>query len=277
MTVQKETPRVVYVAVFVLGTTLGIFTGWSQSPVVGSLITGILGLLGGGALSFFVSRKDSEKGDKPQFNLSGAHSVAVSWCIMLLCGTTVLGTFLGITIRVNNFPFALVEDDVQLTDIPTSFPDLSPIHSAYLAALQCSLDRCEYPKAQNNQLIFNFTNETRSTIITGRDAIRQARTVIEFAKTVQDSLNTQAAPNPDANSSDSAIPDAILKAEAKLRKQYFSIKDVQGGLDSLESSLTEEVSPELKNLLANTILRPSGGKEVKFRRSIDGVPAPAYE
>jgi len=62
----------IHIAFAVVGLTLGLYAGRSASPVVGSLITGVCGLLSGGVLVVFLVRK---VGDQPVVDTTAAPAI----------------------------------------------------------------------------------------------------------------------------------------------------------------------------------------------------------
>src|SRR5262245_25905970 len=68
-----------------LGATIGILTGWSSSPVVGTTITATLGLIGGFSV-YLVARKEYPR-------------VVTSSAIFVLSLLILIGTYLGGLIR----------------------------------------------------------------------------------------------------------------------------------------------------------------------------------
>jgi hypothetical protein len=79
---KSEGPSFLLITSFsLLGVTLGILTGWSRSPVVGTAITAILGLVGGFSL-YLLGKKEYPR-------------IVVSVCILILSFLLLVGTYLG--------------------------------------------------------------------------------------------------------------------------------------------------------------------------------------
>jgi hypothetical protein len=148
---KKQHTWELLVAVSVLGFTMGLYTGWSSSPVVGSLITGVFGLLSGGVLAMFAFKTDKADGDaKPPVN--GTALRGISLALTLVCLASVVGTVFGINVRNSNLALFVGKQD-KLTPLASSSPDLPPALIAKLVILQRSLDNFGYSRRENNALL----------------------------------------------------------------------------------------------------------------------------
>src|SRR5262249_48791682 len=81
-----------YICFGVLGFTTGVFVGLSESPVVGTLLTGILSLFAGGLLAVFALKKDSIS-----LSIESLNGLAIS--IIAFCLMSLFGSLFGISMR----------------------------------------------------------------------------------------------------------------------------------------------------------------------------------
>jgi hypothetical protein len=68
-----------------LGSAIGILTGWAHSPIAGTAVTSIIGLIGG--LSIYLLGKKEY------------HRAIVSSCILILSFFLIVGTYVGAKLR----------------------------------------------------------------------------------------------------------------------------------------------------------------------------------
>lgn len=155
----KLVPSSVYWAVGTLGFTMGLYTGWSSSPVVGTLITGVFGLLSGGLLAVFAFPGAKKEGIEHTPLALGA----VSGSLILICIASIFGTILGINVRNGNV-VSVFSSEEPLISVQTDHAELPPALVAKLVLLQQSFEGMGLSRKENNSLLNSIATACKSEL-----------------------------------------------------------------------------------------------------------------
>ena len=142
----------------VLGFTLGLYVGWSQSPVVGSVVTGLFSLITGGALTFFVGKAD-------KFTVTPALLALIAKAITSLCIFSIIGTVVGIIVRDGYIvtAFSTPKPEQELLAITEHSDKLPREKLVKLTILQQMLSTLNVPIPDNNKIILGFIDSINPT------------------------------------------------------------------------------------------------------------------
>lgn len=148
---SKGGAAVVVLSFAVLGFTLGILAGMSRAPVVGTLITGFLGIVTGAAIPIL-----TRKGGTATLATTSFAGLGLS--IISLCVGSVSGAFTGIGVREGRWD----SDFVPLVNISQHAGDLPAAMISKLALVQRSLQERGVRNKDNNVIVNQFLNTKKS-------------------------------------------------------------------------------------------------------------------
>ncbi len=176
---MRGTSRQVYSAFAVFGLTVGLYAGWSQSPVVGPLLSGLLGLVAGGAITILTGqRKEGAK------DLSPEQLRTVSTGIIVLCALSVTGTVFGACVRVVAIKYA-TSDSPSLMSI-ARVPDIPPEFATRLLLVQHALSSHGVNPEDNDAVITAYLDKYKSDAPSARVAISYLSRIKSFLGGLKD-------------------------------------------------------------------------------------------
>ena len=163
------------VSLFVFGFTIGLFTGWSRTPVVGSLVSGMIGMVSGGILAVFATKGEG-KTTSHAIEFLFTNLIPIALGINIVCVSTVFGTIVGINMRLGNIPI-LIRSPESLTPISTVHKELPAGILAKLVMLQIVMDKADHDRSENNALIARYAQSLKRTYPLSRDSFVLRRSI----------------------------------------------------------------------------------------------------
>lgn len=148
----------------VLGFTIGLFAGMSETPVIGVLISGALGLISGTLVAWL------RPSEKPQREGEAAPKLPLEWtqisaAVIPLCLAAILGGLLGVELRSAPVRRMLWAERLVSMDPETLQKQGKSISSdkrVKLLLLQRSLDKFGVSIGDNNAVVNGFINDLSS-------------------------------------------------------------------------------------------------------------------
>ena len=149
--------RAFFLCFGVLGFSTGVFVGLSESPVVGTLLTGVLSLFAGGLLAVFALKKDSVS--LTAENLNGLAISIICFCLLCLAGSVV-----GIWMRKAVLPalFTKAEAKPPLADLKVVGKGVPHDKLVRLLMIQATLKNLGVGEAENNLVIEGLLDSMKS-------------------------------------------------------------------------------------------------------------------
>lgn len=119
-------PKSLYTAFALMACTAGLLAGLSESPVMGTFVTGFMAVVVGGSLSLLASKREMPSATSETIGV-------MSRCAILLCLFILIGTAIGIFLRFLRHPDASKYPGVtELVNEEGNSVPLSPRQRAYL-------------------------------------------------------------------------------------------------------------------------------------------------
>jgi hypothetical protein len=176
----------IFTALCVFGFTMGLFTGWSREPVVGSLVSGLIGLASGCTLALLATKGDGNL-QSSLTELVATKINTIASAVIALCLSTVSGTIVGINIRNNVFSILLHSPD-PLTPVATTYSELPSGVITKLVMLQSVLDRAGQDPRENNFLIEHFAESLKKEVPISTDTsdlIKALNVLLELVQIIK--------------------------------------------------------------------------------------------
>ncbi len=151
--------------------TIGLLVGLSASPVAGTFLTGLFGLLGGYVLAPFLSSTKPQAGEKDQGNNHGFELVTADdkirfmRFVMIFCATCLFGMFAGSEVRTGNLR-SVWQRQEKLVDISpgvSEFKDVKLVSMLYLLNVQKKLANAGLSSKANNAYVLETKNLLATT------------------------------------------------------------------------------------------------------------------
>jgi hypothetical protein len=158
----------IFLAIIVFGFTMGLFTGWSRAPVVGSLLSGTIGLVSGVVLAMLGTKGETNLTNRTAY-LVVNNLGSISRGITILCLSTVAGTVLGINVRNGYIPI-LIHSQEPLIPITTKYAILPPGITAKLVVLQHAMDSIGHERSENNLVIDRYAKALMTQVPLSSDS-----------------------------------------------------------------------------------------------------------
>jgi hypothetical protein len=286
--VAADVPRLVFVAFAVLGLSIGLFVGMSESPVGATVVGALFTLVGsGGLLSMAVRR----------VRLRQFRQAAIS--VIGLCLFTIVGAFLGIGLREGFLlhPVSLWKQETLL-DLRPYVTQVPRPQLLQLVLLQTELSNLRVSPAENNKIVNAFVQAVakegseegvgQSRVREIRQHMRELQASSRLAHRAADHIVRELGDDePEDDEPRKGAPkrpaETVPALKEKIGRAELALKDVDRLLKEVNRSATDlyeavqlSIQPELAIVL-DTIVRYKGAKHTAAEgKDVSGFADPAY-
>ncbi len=222
-----QMPRAIFLCFSMLGLTIGIYVGMSESPIAATVVGSLFGLTGAGGILALLTKTGEDA-------VSPGRLRDVGKCLSLLCAMSVLGSLFGIAMRNGAIPdlFYASPTEDTLVDLTVGLEDLDFSQHAKLIILQTKLQQLGLPPRENN-VILTALRETSET------AGSKTLTAAAVARCLQEAQSLQ-----QLSDTLQAKSDALASnAEDYFRKQRETLPtERRNDVDAVLELVCEEIS-----------------------------------